>query len=165
MTKTKLGFWSIVLLAINSIIGSGIFLTPGSVVSMVGTKAPFTYFFAAIFASILAITFAAAAKYVNKSGAAYSYAKAAYGENMGFYMGVVRFFSASVAWGVMAVGVIRTTFSIFGWNQSFGNITLGFVVLMLIIMVINMMGRRIFTIINDLSTVGKLGALDRKSVV
>ena len=149
MTKTKLGFWSIVLLAINSIIGSGIFLTPGSVVSMVGTKAPLAYFFAAIFASILAITFAAAAKYVNKSGAAYSYAKAAYGENMGFYMGVVRFFSASVAWGVMAVGVIRTTFSIFGWNQSFGNITLGFVVLMLIIMVINMMGRRIFTIIND----------------
>ena len=32
----KLGFWSIVLLAINSIIGSGIFLTPGSVVSRVG---------------------------------------------------------------------------------------------------------------------------------
>ena len=50
MTKTKLGFWSIVLLAINSIIGSGIFLTPGSVVSMVGTKAPLAYFFAAIFA-------------------------------------------------------------------------------------------------------------------
>ena len=68
MTKTKLGFWSIVLLAINSIIGSGIFLTPGSVVSMVGTKAPLAYFFAAIFASILAITFAAAAKYVNKTG-------------------------------------------------------------------------------------------------
>ena len=133
MTKTKLGFWSIVLLAINSIIGSGIFLTPGSVVSMVGSKAPLAYFLAALFAATLAITFAAAAKYVNKSGAAYSYAKAAYGENMGFYMGVVRFFSASVAWGVMAVGVIRSTYSIFGWNQSFGNITLGFVVLMLII--------------------------------
>lgn len=159
MTKTKLGFWSIVLLAINSIIGSGIFLTPGSVVSMVGTKAPLAYFLAAVFAAVLAITFAAAAKYVNKSGAAYSYAKAAYGENMGFYMGVVRFFSASVAWGVMAVGVIRTTFSIFGWEQSFANITLGFIVLMLIIMVINMLGRRIFTIINDLSTIGKLGAL------
>lgn len=159
MTKTKLGFWSIVLLAINSIIGSGIFLTPGAVVSMVGTKAPLAYFLAAIFAAVLAITFAAAAKYVNKSGAAYSYAKAAYGENMGFYMGVVRFFSASVAWGVMAVGVIRTTFSIFGWQQSFGNITLGFIVLMAIIMVINMLGRRVFTIINNLSTVAKLSAL------
>ncbi|MEY8442440.1 APC family permease [Lactobacillaceae bacterium 24-114] len=159
MTKTKLGFWSIVLLAINSIIGSGIFLTPGSVVSMVGSKAPLAYLLAAIFASCLAITFAAAAKYVNKSGAAYSYAKAAYGENMGFYMGVVRFFSASVAWGVMAVGVIRSLYSIFGWSQSFKNITLGFVILMLIIMVINLLGRRVFTIINDLSTIGKVGAL------
>ena len=78
---------------------------------------------------------------------------------MGFYMGVVRFFSAAVAWGVMAVGVIRSTYSIFGWDQSFGNISLGFVVLMLLIMVVNLLGRRVFTIINDLSTVGKLGAL------
>ena len=29
--KTKLGFWSIVLLTINSIIGTGIFLSPGGV--------------------------------------------------------------------------------------------------------------------------------------
>ena len=59
----KLGFWSIVLLAINSIIGSGIFLTPGSVVSRVGSKALLVYLIAASFAAILAITFAAAAKY------------------------------------------------------------------------------------------------------
>ena len=131
----KLGFWSIVLLAINSIIGSGIFLTPGSVVAMVGTKAPLVYLIAAVFAAMLALTFAAAAKYVTKSGAAYSYAKAAYGENMGFYMGVVRFFSASVAWGVMGVGVIKSTLSIFGADStSFKNITWGFVVLMAIIL-------------------------------
>lgn len=83
----KLGFWSIVLLAINSIIGSGIFLTPGSVVSRVGSKALLVYLIAASFAAILAITFAAAAKYVTKSGAAYAYSKAAFGENVGFYMG------------------------------------------------------------------------------
>ena len=63
---SKLGFWSIVLLAINSIIGSGIFLTPGSVVQQAGSKALIVYFIAAIFASILAISFAAAAKYVTK---------------------------------------------------------------------------------------------------
>lgn len=63
----KFGFWSIVLLAINSIIGSGIFLTPGSVVSQVGSKALLVYFIAAVLAAILAISFAAAAKYVAKS--------------------------------------------------------------------------------------------------
>lgn len=45
---SKLGFWSIVLLAINSIIGSGIFLTPGSVVQQAGSKALIVYFIAAI---------------------------------------------------------------------------------------------------------------------
>lgn len=156
----KLGFWSIVLLAINSIIGSGIFLTPGSVVAMVGTKAPLVYLIAAVFAAMLALTFAAAAKYVTKSGAAYSYAKAAYGENMGFYMGVVRFFSASVAWGVMGVGVIKSTLSIFGADStSFKNITWGFVVLMAIILLINYFGQRFLTLVSDLSTIGKLLAL------
>lgn len=88
----KLGFWSIVLLAINSIIGSGIFLTPGSVVSRVGSKALLVYLIAASFAAILAITFAAAAKYVTKSGAAYAYSKAAFGENVGFYRGTTLLF-------------------------------------------------------------------------
>ena len=105
----KLGFWSIVLLAINAIIGSGIFLTPGSVVAQAGSRALIVYLIAAIFAAILAISFAAAAKYVTKSGAAYAYSKAAFGDKVGFYMGVLRYFSASVAWGVMAVGVIRST--------------------------------------------------------
>ena len=68
----KLGFWSIVLLTINSIIGSGIFLSPGSVVKMSGKYAPVIYLAAAVFAAILAITFASAAKYVSKGGASYA---------------------------------------------------------------------------------------------
>lgn len=82
----KLGFWSIVFLAINSIIGSGIFLTPGSVVSQAGSKSLLVYLIAAIFASILAISFAAASKYVTKSGAAYAYSKAAFGDKVGFWV-------------------------------------------------------------------------------
>ena len=106
-TGDKLGFWSIVLLAINAIIGSGIFLTPGSVVQQAGSKALVVYFIAAIFAAILAISFAAASKYVTKSGAAYAYSKAAFGDKIGFYMGVLRYFSASVAWVVfLCLGTI-----------------------------------------------------------
>ena len=62
---SKLGFWSIVLLAINSIIGSGIFLTPGSVVQQAGSKALIVYFIAAIFASILAVFFCGGCKICN----------------------------------------------------------------------------------------------------
>ena len=157
---SKLGFWSIVLLAINSIIGSGIFLTPGSVVQQAGSKALIVYFIAAIFASILAISFAAAAKYVTKSGAAYAYSKAAFGNNVGFYMGILRYFSASVAWGVMAVGVIKTTISIFGGNPNETmSVTIGFLILMAVITVINLFGQKVVKYVINLATIGKLAAL------
>lgn len=156
----KLGFWSIVLLAINAIIGSGIFLTPGSVVAQAGSRALIVYLIAAIFAAILAISFAAAAKYVTKSGAAYAYSKASFGDKVGFYMGVLRYFSASVAWGVMAVGVIRSTISIFGGNsEDFMTVTVGFIVLMVIITIINLFGQKVLKWVMNLATIGKLAAL------
>ena len=156
----KLGFWSIVLLAINSIIGSGIFLTPGSVVSQAGSKALIVYFIAAIFASVLAISFSAAAKYVTKSGASYAYSKAAFGDNVGFYVGILRYFSASVAWGVMAVGVIKSTISIFGGNpDKFLNVTIGFMILMIVVTVINLFGQKFVKLVMNMATAGKLAAL------
>lgn len=158
--KDKLGFWSIVLLAINSIIGSGIFLTPGSVVSQAGSKSLVVYLIAAIFAAILAISFSAAAKYVTKSGASYAYSKAAFGDNVGFYVGILRYFSASVAWGVMAVGVIKSTISIFGGNpDSVMNVTIGFLVLMLLITIINLFGQKFVKFVMNIATAGKLFAL------
>ena len=159
-TGDKLGFWSIVFLVINSIIGSGIFLTPGSVVSQAGSKALIVYFIAALFASVLAISFSAAAKYVTKSGASYAYSKAAFGNNMGFYVGILRYFSASVAWGVMAVGVIKSTISIFGGNpDNFLNVTIGFLILMLLVTVINLFGQKFVKFVMNMATVGKLAAL------
>ena len=37
-SNQKMKFWSIVLLTINSIIGTGIFLSPGAVAKLVGDK-------------------------------------------------------------------------------------------------------------------------------
>ncbi|MSU86634.1 APC family permease [Streptococcus dysgalactiae] len=158
--KKKLGFYSIVLLTINSIIGTGIFLSPGAVVAKSGDKALLVYSFAALFAAVLAITFAAAAKYVSKGGAAYAYTKAAFGDNWGFYVGITRYIAASIAWGVMGTGVVKTVLSILAIdNTNLANITIGFGCLMGLLLVINLMGTRIFELINNLSTLGKVGAL------
>ena len=135
-------------------------MTPGSVVQQAGSKALIVYFIAAIFASILAISFAAAAKYVTKSGAAYAYSKAAFGNNVGFYMGILRYFSASVAWGVMAVGVIKSTISIFGGNPNKTmSVTIGFLILMAVITIINLFGQKVVKYVMNLATIGKLAAL------
>lgn len=159
-TTKKLGFWSIVLLTINSIIGSGIFLSPGSVVQMSGKYAPFIYLAAAVFAAFLAITFASSAKYVSKGGASYAYTKAAFGDNWGLYIGITRFFSAAIAWGVMATGVVKTVLNIFGAdNTNFNYITIGFIILMTILFVINVCGTRVLELVSNISTIGKLLAL------
>lgn len=160
MDKKKMGFWSIVLLTINSIIGTGIFLSPGSVAKSVGTQAPMIYLVAAVFTSILAITFASAAKYVTKSGAAYAYTKAAFGNTVGQYVGITRVMAASIAWGAMGTFVVRTTLKIFGLDAAnLTNVTIGFLVLMTILFLINMFGTKLLTTISDISTIGKVSAL------
>ena len=156
----KMKFWSIVFLTINSIIGTGIFLSPGGVTKQAGSMAPFIYLCAAVFAAVLAVTFAAASKYVVKNGAAYSYAKAAFGTNTGMFVGVTRYVSASIAWGVMATGVVKNALSIVGLDsKSLVNVTVGFLVLMLILFVINVKGTAFLTLISDISTAGKMAAL------
>ncbi|MDG3062394.1 MULTISPECIES: APC family permease [Lacticaseibacillus] len=158
--KKKIGFWSIVLLAINSIIGSGIFLSPGAVVQSSGSKALILYGIAAFFAAILAVTFAAAAKYVAHSGAAYIYAKAAFGEHVGFYVGITRYIATCIAWGVMATAVVKTVLRIFGFDQNdLMLVTISLILLMLALLVINCFGPKFFELVNNLSTIGKLAAL------
>lgn len=160
--KTKLKFWSIVLLTINSIIGTGIFLSPGGVAKQAGSMAPFIYICAAVFAVILAITFASASKYTRESGAAYAYVRTAFGDNAGLYVGITRFVSASIAWGVMATGVIKTTFQILGYKSdqiTFGMQTVGFIILMIVLFIVNVMGTKIFSLVSNLSTIGKCVAL------
>ncbi len=156
----KMKFWSIVFLTINSVIGTGIFLSPGGVTKQAGSMAPFIYICAAVFAAVLAVTFAAASKYVVKNGAAYSYAKAAFGTNTGMFIGVTRYVSASIAWGVMATAVIKNALSILGMDsKNLVNVTVGFLVLMLILFIINVKGTAFLTLISDLSTAGKVAAL------
>ena len=160
--KTKLKFWSIVFLTINSIIGTGIFLSPGGVAKQSGSLAPFIYVCAAVFAIVLAITFASASKYTRESGAAYAYVRAAFGDNAGLYVGITRFVSASIAWGVMATGVIKTAFQIMGKSAeeiTFGHQTIGFIILMIVLFIVNVLGTKVFTFIANLSTIGKCVAL------
>ena len=160
--KTKLKFWSIVLLTINSIIGTGIFLSPGGVAKQAGSMAPLIYICAAVFAIVLALTFASASKYTRESGAAYAYVRTAFGDNAGLYVGITRFVSASIAWGVMATGVIKTAFQILGYSAddiTFGMQTIGFIVLMIVLFIVNVLGTKIFSIVSNLSTIGKCVAL------
>lgn len=87
------------MLGINSIIGAGIFLTPGAVIKLAGPLAPLAYILAGLFAGVMALVFASAARYVRTNGASYAYTTAAFGQRVGIYVGVTHAITASIAWG------------------------------------------------------------------
>ncbi|HEX6083748.1 MAG TPA: APC family permease [Thermoanaerobaculia bacterium] len=81
------GFWGLVAMCINAVIGSGVFLLPYESYKLLG---PFSLWAPLLFAIpvfILALNFAEAASHFTEPGGAYLYAKTALGDFVGFETG------------------------------------------------------------------------------
>ncbi|OBJ82702.1 APC family permease [Mycobacterium asiaticum] len=163
---SKLGFWSIVMLGINAVIGAGIFLTPGAVIKLAGPLAPLAYILAGLFAVIMALVFATAARYVKTNGASYAYTTAAFGQRLGIYVGVTHAIVASIAWGVLASLFITTLLNVAfperNWSNDtalFGPKTLTFLIFIAVLLTINLFGNKAIEWANGISTLGKVSAL------
>ena len=76
----KFGFWSIVLLGINGIVGTGIFLLPNKAYSIIGSASLGVLLFDAVIAGCIALCFAEAASLFTRNGGPYLYAKHALGD-------------------------------------------------------------------------------------
>jgi basic amino acid/polyamine antiporter, APA family len=81
------GFWGLVLMCINAVIGSGVFLLPYESYKLLG---PFSLWAPVLFAIpvfILVLCFAEAASHFEQPGGAYLYARTAFGDFIGFQTG------------------------------------------------------------------------------
>lgn len=105
-SKTKIGFFSIILLGINGIIGSGIFLLPGQVTAIAHQDSLLMYGFVMLLVLIIASSFAKCASFFDRNGGAYIYAKEAFGDFAGFQIGIMRWAVGIIAWATMAVAFI-----------------------------------------------------------
>src|SRR5271167_471115 len=90
------------MLGINAIIGAGIFLTPGTVIKLAGPLAPLAYVLAGLFAGVMAMVFATAARYVKTNGAAYAYTPPAFGPRMAIFVGAPQAITPPMGGGVLA---------------------------------------------------------------
>lgn len=66
--KSKFGFWSIVLLGINAIVGTGIFLLPNKAYSLIGPASLGVLLFDAFLAICIALCFAEVAGFFTRNG-------------------------------------------------------------------------------------------------
>ena len=101
--KHKFGFFSLVLLGINGIIGSGIFLLPNVVAGLVGNASLWVILFCTVVVMILALCFAEMASLFARNGGAYLYAKAAFGGFVGFEVGIMQWAVIITSWAALTV--------------------------------------------------------------
>ena len=152
--EAKFSFGQAVLYGVNAVIGSGIFLVqvglykdlgPASLVAMAGVM---------LLVFLLALCFAEVAGYFDKNGGAYQYSKAAFGDFVGFNVGLLGWFVTTVAWAAMAAGLSRLIsiqFSVLEPHQTLLSVTI--VILLSLMNVAGIRTSKIFTVI---ATIAKL---------
>ena len=152
----KLGFFSMILLGINGIIGSGIFLLPGKVVSIAGSWSLVIYAFVSLIVLATAWCFAQCAGRFTRNGGAYIYAKEAFGDFIGFEVGIMRWAVGIIAWAAMAVGFITALSSI--WPAADQEPFRSLIILSLVggLGLVNILGVGVLQKVNNLFTLAKV---------
>lgn len=154
--KNKLGLWSIVLLGINGIIGSGIFLLPGKAMKLMGPGSIWVYLFDMILVMSMALCFAEVAGMFNKNGGPYVYAKEAFGDFVGFEVGIMKWAVSIIAWATMAVGFPTALAKV--WPAAAQPSTKNIIAVSILIGlgIINILGVNAAKHMNNIITIGKL---------
>ena len=104
MSSNKLGLFSIVLLGINAIVGTGIFLLPNQAYAEVGVTSIAVIVFDAFLVISIALCFAEMGGMYKNNGGPYLYAKDAFGDFVGFEVGIMKWAISIIAWAAMAMG-------------------------------------------------------------
>ncbi len=154
--KRKFGFWSIVLLGINAIIGSGIFLLPNKAMSIIGPASIWVIFFDMVLVISLALCFAEVGGMFEKNGGPYVYAREAFGDFIGFEVGFMKWAISIIAWAAMAVAFATALGNVYppAQEKSVQNIIV--IGILVGLAIVNILGVNISKVMNNIITLGKL---------
>lgn len=156
MSTNKLGLLSIILLGVNAIIGTGIFLLPGKAAALVGVSSLWVIVFDALLVMSIALCFAEMGGMFNKNGGPYVYAKEAFGNFIGFEVGFMKWAISTIAWSALAVGFATALGAV--WEPASTEMGKNVIATLIIVVlgIMNILGVKISKIINNIVTIGKL---------
>lgn len=152
----KFGFWSIVLLGINGIVGTGIFLLPNKAYSLIGTASLGVLLFDALLAGCMALCFAEVAGFFTRNGGPYLYAKHSLGDFFGYEVGVLKWIVVMIAWATMAVGFATALGAAF---PVLAGETMKYIIataMIIILTILNIAGVNATKILSNIITISKL---------
>jgi amino acid transporter len=97
-----IGLPGLTAIAVNGVIGSGIFVLPATVAALLGPASPVAYLLAALVAALVVACFAEAGSLFDRTGGPYLYAREAFGPFVGFEVGWAFFLSRLAAGAAIA---------------------------------------------------------------
>lgn len=148
--------WDLVALAINGIIGAGIFGLPAKVFALIGTYSLIAFIACAIVVTLIILCFAEVSSRFDETGGPYLYARKAFGPTVAFEIGWLMWLARITAFAancnllVIYLGYFWPPVAGTWWRA----VTIVFVVAMLTS--INVIGVRQSAIVSNVFTVGKL---------
>jgi len=157
----QLGLFSATMILVGTVIGAGIFITPGTVAQAAKSPGPdlLAWVIAGVAATLFALVYSELAPMLPRAGGAYVYMQEAFGDAAAFLYGWAMIFGSYLP--VMALLAIAFTtylsYFIHGLDQATSRVIAS--ALIIILGLVNIRGVKQGALVQNVFTVGKLAAL------
>ena len=153
------GLFSLTAIAVNGMVGSGIFILPAQVAGFLGPAALAAYLIAALAIGLIVLCFAEVATLFDRSGGPYLYARAAFGDLVGFEIGWMLLLARLTS--IAAISNAFAAYLGFFWPGAAVGIgrVLVITIALGILAFVNFRGVRHGARMNDILTIAKLAPL------
>jgi APA family basic amino acid/polyamine antiporter len=148
--------WDLVAIAINGIVGAGIFGLPSEVFSRIGPYSLFAFAACALVLLVIILCFCEVSSRFDETGGPYLYAREAFGSLIGFEVGWLIWIARLTAFAAncnLLVGYLS-----FFWPAAGNGATRALIITFVVVLIslVNIAGVRNAAIVSDFFTVGKL---------
>jgi APA family basic amino acid/polyamine antiporter len=150
------GFWGLVAMCINAVVGSGVFLLPSESYKLLGAFSLWAPLIFALPVFILVLCFAEAASHFSEPGGAYLYARTAFGDFVGFETGWMNWIARVTSLASLSNGFVLALALFFPAVKQGAGRVMVIVLTILILALIHLIGVRYGAASIYVFTLGKL---------
>jgi amino acid transporter len=150
-----LGRWDLTAVAINTMIGTGIFILPAGVFGLIGSFSLFAFVLCAVITGLIVLCFSEVSSRFQLTGGMYLYAKEAFGPEIGFEVGWLYWIVRVATFAANCNAMLAYVSFFAGGLDEVVRIVVIFVVVAGITAV-NLLGVRETAIVTNVFTVGKI---------
>ena len=148
--------WDLVALAINGIIGAGIFGLPAKVYSLIGSYSLIAFVACAFVVLLIILCFAEVGSRFDETGGPYTYARAAFGPTIAFEVGWLSWLARLTAFAANCN--LMVSYLAYFWPSANNAVPRAIMIVSVVVVLtaVNLIGVRQAAIASDLFTIGKL---------